>query len=219
MVNFDLPWFRKAHTFFTSKKSAFYFFKACRTLHLLSADHRCRVQLLQTLRIAGVPLFAILTFFFLFGFKKKLFPTYYLSLHAFMEKVWDCPRHTRPCYILWNQQDSLNLLDTAGCRIPQRHGGWPGMNAYSTNIIPLCDLMMTHASIISWNIGGLNDPLKCTMVSTALRKRLPAVCFAGNSSDTRDFVVWVLHGWDGRIAPLVSPYSRGVLIHRSLDFQ
>lgn len=47
---------------------------------------------------------------------------------------------------------------------------------------------MTTVTVLSWNIRGLQDPLKWTMVSSLLRKRLPAICALQKTHLTADFV-------------------------------
>lgn len=83
--------------------------------------------------------------------------------------------------------------------------------------------MMTAVPIVSWNIRGINDPFRPTMVSTAPWKHLPIICLLPETHlipETLSCVnfAWV---WWAYHATHTS-YSRGVsimMIYRSLDFQ
>lgn len=76
--------------------------------------------------------------------------------------------------------------------------------------------------IVSWNISGLHDPLKRTMVSTALCKHLPAICALQETHLTSETVSCLNFAWVGKAYHSIhTNYSRGVsvLIPGSLDIQ
>lgn len=77
-------------------------------------------------------------------------------------------------------------------------------------------------TVVSWNIRGLGDPLKCTMVSTSLRKYLPAICALQETHLIPDSLSCLKFRWVGKSYHCTHPsFSRGVsvLIHGSLDYQ
>lgn len=83
-------------------------------------------------------------------------------------------------------------------------------------------LLMAAVPIVSWNIRGLQNPLKWTMVSTALWRHLPAICALQETHLTEDTLSCLNFAWLGwAFHSTHTSFSRGVsvLIHRTLDFQ
>lgn len=81
-------------------------------------------------------------------------------------------------------------------------------------------LKMT-VSVILWSIRGIHDPLKLTMVSTALQKHLKAICALQETHLTSDTVSYLNFAWVGKVYHSThTNYFRGVsvLVHHSLDF-
>lgn len=77
-------------------------------------------------------------------------------------------------------------------------------------------------TVLSWNIRGLQDPLKWTLVSSLMRKNLPAICALQETHPTVDSVSCLNYRWVGRAYHSTHiSYSRGVsvLIHSSIDFE
>lgn len=82
--------------------------------------------------------------------------------------------------------------------------------------------IMTTVTVLSWNVRGLQDPLKRTMVSSLLRKHLPAVCALQETHLTADSVSCRNFRWVGKAYHSNhTSYSRGVsvLIHSSIDYE
>lgn len=81
---------------------------------------------------------------------------------------------------------------------------------------------MTTVPLVSWNIRGVNDPVKRTMVSTALRKHLPVVCALQETHLVPETLSCLNFAWaEWAYHSTHTSYSRGVsvLIHCSPDFQ
>lgn len=63
-------------------------------------------------------------------------------------------------------------------------------NAHIASYFPCTFLTnMSTVSVVSWNVRGLYDPLKCTMIPTMLRKHLPAICALQEMHSTS---VWLI---------------------------
>lgn len=76
--------------------------------------------------------------------------------------------------------------------------------------------------VVSWNVRGLGDPLKRTIVSTSIRKYLPAICALQEIHLSPDTWSCLNFRWVGRAYHSTHPlFSRGVsvLIHSALDYQ
>lgn len=81
---------------------------------------------------------------------------------------------------------------------------------------------MTTVPIVLWNIRGLQNPLKHTMVSTTLQKHLPAIRALQETHLVSDTLSCVNFSWVGWVYHSThTSYSRevSVLVHQSLDFQ
>lgn len=79
---------------------------------------------------------------------------------------------------------------------------------------------MTGVPIVSWNVQGLSDPQKRSMVAAGLSRHHPAIYGLQETHLTRDTLSWVQYAWAGWSYHSTHSYSRGVcvLIHRSLVF-
>lgn len=79
---------------------------------------------------------------------------------------------------------------------------------------------MTAVPIVSWNVRGLHNPLKRTMISMMLRKHLPAKCAFQEMHLTPDTLSFLGYSWVGwAFHSTHTSYLRGVSIleHRDLD--
>lgn len=75
---------------------------------------------------------------------------------------------------------------------------------------------------ISWNVRGIHDSLKSTMIFTSLRRYLPAICSLQETHLTPDSISCLKLSWVGwSYHSTHTSYLRGVsvLIHNSLDYQ
>lgn len=80
---------------------------------------------------------------------------------------------------------------------------------------------MTTVTVLSWNVRGLHDPLKRTMVSSLLRKHLPAICALQETHLTKDSLSCIGFRWVGKAYHSThTSYSRGVsvLVHSSIEY-
>lgn len=119
---------------------------------------------------------------------------------------------------------SRHFLAPAGCCVvvPPPHG-WESGGLYVALpcYFPTRHPTMTTVTVLSWNIRGLQDPLKRTMVSSLLRKRLPAICALQETHLTADSLSCINFRWVGRAYHSThTSYSRGVsvLVPGSIDF-
>lgn len=79
---------------------------------------------------------------------------------------------------------------------------------------------MVSTPIVSWNVRGVNDPLKSTMISSGLCKFYPAIIALQETHLLRDNVSCLQYAWVGKSYHSThTAYSRGVsvLIHKSSD--
>lgn len=82
--------------------------------------------------------------------------------------------------------------------------------------------MAGSSSLISWNVRGMNSPLKRTMIFTCLKKFYPAIiCLQEThlTAETKSCLKYTWIGWAYHSTH--TSFSRGVsvVIHRSLDYQ
>ena len=81
---------------------------------------------------------------------------------------------------------------------------------------------MATTPIVTWNVRGVHDPLKRTMIRSGLKKFLPAIVGLQETHLTKDTVGCLGFSWVGKAYHSThTSYSRGVsvLIHRSLAYQ
>lgn len=81
---------------------------------------------------------------------------------------------------------------------------------------------MVSTPIVSWNVRGVNDPLKRVMISSGLRKFHPAIIALQETHLLGDNVGCLQYAWVGKSYHSThTAYSRGVsvLIHKALAYQ
>lgn len=80
---------------------------------------------------------------------------------------------------------------------------------------------MDNTSIVTWNVRGLNSPLKRAMVNSVLRKYHPAIIGMQETHLKRDTLCCLQYSWEGHIYHSThTSYSRGVSVrvHKYLGF-
>ena len=81
---------------------------------------------------------------------------------------------------------------------------------------------MSNTPIVTWNVRGVNDPLKRVMITAGLKKFHPAVIGLQETHLQKDTVGFLQYAWVGKAYhSTYSAFSRGVsvLIHKALAYQ
>lgn len=81
---------------------------------------------------------------------------------------------------------------------------------------------MASTPIMSWNVQGVNDPLKRTMISTVMRRIHPAIIGLQETHLQDNTVSFLQYAWVGKAYhSTYSAFSRGVsvLIHKAIAYQ
>lgn len=81
---------------------------------------------------------------------------------------------------------------------------------------------MCTVALFSWNVRGIQSPLKCTMVTTILKKYSPAIYVLQDTHLVLETVSRMGFSWVGwAYHSTHTSYSRGVsvLVHCAVDFQ